>query len=265
MTSGPPTAADRTLNADVRWDDFDPHQYVGHNYLVMQAVDEEIVTLVRDHFSDHFEGGDRVPRGIDVGAGPNLYPAFSMLPWCDSITLLERSAQNRRYLLGQRDGDDAHQRDGYDTHWDPFWKVLCGRKGYADLDDPRERFKKVVEDPIEGSLFELCGAKPGWDVGTMFFVAESITTSLDEFQRGVHCFMHALKPGAPFATAFMEHSQGYRVGDIEFPARDIDMNDVRTALGDLVEPAVDIQRLNTSDLVRDGYTGMILARGRRKE
>ncbi|MCX4739287.1 MULTISPECIES: SCO2525 family SAM-dependent methyltransferase [Streptomyces] len=257
MTSGPPTAADRTLNADVRWDDFDPHQYIGHNYLVMQAVDEEIITLVRDHFSDHFEGGDRVPRGIDVGAGPNLYPAFTMLPWCESITLLERSAQNRGYLLGQR--------DWYDAHWDPFWKVLCGRKGYADVDNPRERFKRVVQDPIAGSVFELGAAEPGWDVGTMFFVAESITTSLEEFQNAVRSFMHALKPGAPFATAFMEHSQGYRVGDIEFPARDIDKEDVRTALGDLVEPGVDIQRLNTSDLVRDGYTGMILARGRRKE
>lgn len=260
MTSGPPTAADRTLNADVRWDDFDPHQYIGHNYLVMQAVDEEIVTLVRDHFSDHFEGGDRVPCGIDVGAGPNLYPAFTMLPWCERITLLERSAQNRKYLLEQRDA-----ADGYDVHWDPFWKVLSGRKGYQDVDDPRERFKKVVEEPTEGSLFELGRTAPRYDVGTMFFVAESITTSLEEFQKGVRCFMQALKPGAPFATAFMEHSQGYRVGDIEFPARDIDKEDVRTALGDLVEPTVDIQRLNTSDLVRDGYTGMILARGRRKE
>ncbi|MCX4762037.1 SCO2525 family SAM-dependent methyltransferase [Streptomyces sp. NBC_01275] len=250
--------ADHILNADAPWDDFDTREYIGHNYLVMQAVDEEIITLVRDHFSDHFEGrGDRVPAGIDVGAGPNLYPAFTMLPWCDSITQLERSANNREYLL--------RQRDWYEPHWDPFWKVLTERRGYRDLDNPRERFKQVVQEPVEGSLFELCAGKPRWDIGTMFFVAESITTSLKEFRQGVHCFMNALKPGAPFATAFMEHSQGYRVGDIEFPARDIDKEEVERALDGLVEDDVQITRLETSDLVRDGYTGMILARGRRKK
>ena len=258
MTSGPPTSDD-TLNAQVAWDDFDPYEYISDNYLVMQAVDEEILNLVRDHFSDHFEGrGRRAGSGIDVGAGPNLYPAFTMLPWCDDITLLERSAKNRAYLSGQL--------EEFDGHWDQFWKVLCERDGYAALgSDPRERFHKVVQPPVEGSLFDLCAGKPRADIGTMFFVAESITTSLKEFRQGVRCFMNALRPGAPFATAFMEHSKGYTVGDLEFPARDIDAAEVRTALDGLVEPGADIKRLESSDLVREGYTGMILARGRRKE
>ncbi|MFC4504810.1 MULTISPECIES: SCO2525 family SAM-dependent methyltransferase [Streptomyces] len=260
MTSG--TAADQKLNADVPWDDFDPGEYISHNYLTMQAVDQEIVSRMRDHFSshfgDHFPDGGRVPSGIDVGAGPNLYPALAMLPWCDRITLLERSARNLKYLRSQR--------ADYAPHWDQFWDVLCQDEAYAKLDvAPRVRFKEAVRRPESGSLFDLGTDPRRWDLGTMFFVAESITTSLAEFRRGVGCFMNALNPGAPFAAAFMEHSVGYRVGDVEFPARDIDDTEVETALGDLAQDMKMYHLDNPGDLVRDGYTGMILVCGRRSD
>ncbi|MER5917528.1 SCO2525 family SAM-dependent methyltransferase [Streptomyces sp. NPDC001982] len=256
MTSG--TAAQK-LNDEVSWDDFDPGAYISHNYLKMQAVDEEIVSRVRDHFSDHFRGGGRVASGIDVGAGPNLYPALAMLPWCDRITLLERSSRNLEYLRGQC--------ADYDRHWDQFWDVLCRDEAYAELDvTPRVRFKEAVQQPEPGSLFDLCADTRRWDLGTMFFVAESITTSIDEFRRGVGCFMSVLNPGAPFAAAFMEHSQGYRVGEVDFPAtREIDEAEVETALGDFTQDAKMYRLANPGDLVRDGYTGMILVCGRRKE
>ncbi|MGW2909406.1 SCO2525 family SAM-dependent methyltransferase [Streptomyces asoensis] len=256
MTSVPP-AADQELNDDVLWDAFDPRVYISHNYLEMQAVDEEILSHVRDHFSDHFRGGRRVASGIDVGAGPNLYPALAMLPWCDRITLLERSARNLDYLRGQC--------PDYAPHWDQFWNVLCKDEAYATLDmAPRVRFKEAVGQPEPGSLFDLCADERRWDLGTMFFVAESITTSLAEFRRGVGCFMNALKSGAPFAAAFMEHSEGYQVGAHRFPARDIDESEVRTVLGPYAEDVEIHRTANPQQLVRDGYTGMILACGKRK-
>lgn len=257
MTSVPPTA-DQKLNDDVLWDDFDPGVYISHNYLEMQAVDEEILSHVRDHFSDHFRGRGRVASGIDVGAGPNLYPALAMLPWCDRITLLERSSRNLEYL--------RRQCPDYAPHWDQFWNVLCKDEAYATLGmTPRVRFKEVVQQPEPGSLFDLCADTRRWDLGTMFFVAESITTSLAEFRRGVGCFMNALNSGAPFAAAFMEHSEGYRVGSHEFPARDIDESEVRAVLGGYADHVEIHRTANPKQLVRDGYTGMILACGQRKE
>ncbi|MFF3844346.1 SCO2525 family SAM-dependent methyltransferase [Streptomyces sp. NPDC002328] len=261
MTLGPP-AAEQKLNADVPWDDFDPDEYIKHNYLEIQAVDEEILSRVRDHFSDHFRAStDRGGSGIDVGAGPNLYPALAMLPWCDSITLLERSAQNLDYLRSQVD----LRGDGFDAHWDQFWEVLRKEEAYATLDEVRKRrLGEAVGAPEPGSLFDLCGSDRRWDLGTMFFVAESITTDLAEFRRGVGCFMHVLNPGAPFATAFMEGSEGYHVGSQEFPALAVDVKEVRTLLSGYADD-VSIHRMaNPQQLVRDGYTGMILACGRRK-
>ncbi|WP_416982646.1 SCO2525 family SAM-dependent methyltransferase [Streptomyces sp. T028] len=245
-------------NAEARWDDFDPREYVSRNYGEMAPEDKEILSLMRDHFSGHFrERPGRVPSAIDVGAGANLYPALAMLPWSDRITLLERSSRNLEYLNGQL--------PGYDRNWDPFWDLLCEDRAYAHLGvDPRERFRQAVQVE-QGNLFDL-GDRPGrWDLGTMFFVAESMTTSLEEFRHGVSCFLRALRPGAPFAAAFMEHSAGYRVGDVDFPACDVGVADIQMVIAAFARETR-IYRLNEAGIsLRDGYSGMILACGRRGE
>jgi hypothetical protein len=240
-------------NSDVAWDTFDPIAYVDHNYRDLQAEDAEILNIVRDHFADHFRSQGVGPvYGIDVGAGANLYPALSKLPWCDEITLFERSPANVRYLQGQL--------DSYDGNWDQFWDALTENETYDSFDvDPRQRFRKVVKVE-QGNIFDLERFGGRWSVGTMFFVAESMTSSHYEFVRGVECFMRALAPGAPFAAAFMEHSKGYYTGGKFFPACDVGEYEVRESL----EPYAGefaVCRLKTEAVLRAGYSGMILAYG----
>ncbi|MFJ5307357.1 SCO2525 family SAM-dependent methyltransferase [Streptomyces sp. NPDC088350] len=240
-------------NAEVAWSAFDSIAYVDHNYRDLQAEDAEILTIVRDHFAGHFRNQAVGPvYGIDVGAGANLYPALSMLPWCDEITLFERSSSNVAYL--------ASQVDSYAANWDQFWDALCGNKDYEAFDaDPRERFRKVVKVE-QGNIFGLERFGGRWSVGTMFFVAESMTSSYQEFTLGVERFMRALAPGAPFAAAFMEHSKGYHTGEQFFPACDVGENEVRESL----QPFADefkVQRLKSEAGLRDGYSGMILSYG----
>ena len=264
------------LNADVSWAAFDPIAYVNHNYRGLQEEDAEILQIVGDHFGDHFREpaaervSDREPSsdgvsddeppaervsGIDVGAGANLYPALAMLPWCDDITLYERSPANVRYLQSQK--------GSYARNWDQFWNLLCKNDAYGSLHiDPRRRFSDVVE-VLPGNLFDLVRLEKRWSVGTMFFVAESMTTSHDEFAHGVECFLRALVPGAPFAAAFMEHSDGYHVGKHFFPACDVGELDVHKSLEPFARD-LKITRLKASASVREGYSGMIVACGHRK-
>ncbi len=251
-----PSGDIQVKNADAPWDEFDPTAYVDHNYRSLQAEDEEILHLIRDHFGGHFRKPDVGPvSGIDVGAGANLYPALAMLPWCDEITLFERSPANVDYLRSQV--------TSYDPNWDVFWDALREHEAYRCLGmDPRERFCKVVEVE-QGDIFDLRRHEGHWSVGTMFFVAESMTTSHDEFRLGVARFMRALAPGAPFAAAFMEHSEGYWVGDNFFPACDVGKPDVNASLEPFADEFV-TKRLKSSAAVRDGYSGMIVAYGWRR-
>ncbi|MPY40094.1 methyltransferase [Streptomyces phyllanthi] len=258
-----PEGSTPTLNADAPWAAFDPRAYIDHNYRDLLNADAEILERVRDHFSNHFrENFERPVLGIDVGAGANLYPALSMLPWCREITLFERAPANVAYLRSQR--------DRFDDHWDSFWELLRQEKAYEEIHtDRRDRFRKAVR-VRSGDLFDLTrrnliGLRPDmgrWQIGTMFFVAESLTGSYTEFRRAVECFMLALAPGAPFAAAFMEGSSGYDVGNQHFPACNVSESQVYDILK--LYGKVDIWRLGeSSHMVRPGHTGMILVCGHR--
>ncbi|MGW6541458.1 SCO2525 family SAM-dependent methyltransferase [Streptomyces massasporeus] len=256
MTSESSWSAGRK-NADVPWGLFDPIIYVDHNYRSVLAEDAEILRVVSDHFAGHFSGHVHGPiTGIDVGAGPNLYPALTMLPWCEEITLLERSPANVRYLKGQV--------ADYDANWDVFWEVLCENQAYRHCDsDPRAKAGRVMR-VRQGDLFSLGQHQEKWSLGTMFFVAEAMTTSYCEFAFGIERFLCALTPGAPFAAAFMEHSLGYQVGEHHFPACDVGEAEVRASVerfaGDFK-----VESITSSAWGRDGYSGMILAYGRRRK
>ncbi|WP_340379699.1 SCO2525 family SAM-dependent methyltransferase [Streptomyces sp. SS7] len=234
------------------WDAFDPDDYVEKNYRTVLHADEEIISIVRSHFGDHFRRNPGRPlRGIDVGTGANLYPAFTMLPWCDGITLIDRSTPNLRYL--------ERQLAQHDSGWDAFWQQLCTDDSYAALSEgPWARLGKVARVE-QGDLFDLSFRPGQWEIGTMFFVAESISTDLDDFELGVKCFLESLAPGAPFAAAFMEGSQGYTVGDTEFPACNVDQADIHAAVDAHAREFL-IHRIG-GPKVRTGYTSMILACG----
>ncbi|MHC3473316.1 SCO2525 family SAM-dependent methyltransferase [Streptomyces sp. 7R007] len=266
MTSRAPVDS-HVLNADAPWDDFDPSAYLDQNYRALLDADAEILSFVRNHFSDHFrEHGEYVERpvlGIDIGAGANLYPAMTMLPWCREITLFERAPKNVRYL---RD-----QQNRVDPAWDSFWEVLRKDQAYDRIDGEWTDKFRTVTRVEKGDLFRLrrrglFGSRRldgRWQIGTMFFVAESISTSHDEFRRAVECFMRILAPGAPFAAAFMEGSTGYDVGNRHFPACDVDEAQVKESFRNFAEK-VETRRLSeVSHMVRPGHTGIILACGKR--
>ncbi|MCT9004193.1 SCO2525 family SAM-dependent methyltransferase [Streptomyces sp. NPDC054766] len=247
------------LNDDAPWDAFDPEVYIDHNYRILHPDDAEIISIVRDRFSDHFrENSGRMLSGIDVGAGANLYPALTMLPWCDRITLLERSSANVRYLKSQR--------RGFDQSWDQFWEVLSkGDKHevYSALEaDRKVRFEEAVRVK-RGNLFDLHRSQGRWSIGTMFFVAESMSTSYEEFERGTGCFLSSLEPGAPFAAAFMEHSEGYKVGAEWFPACYVSKSQIADVVGRYSDDVEIFPVGKPGGLLRDGYTAMILTCGRR--
>jgi len=92
-------------------------------------------------------------------------------------------------------------------------------------------------------------------------VAESITEDPAEFRAAVARFVGALKPGAPFAAAFMAGSDGYPVAGTRFPALPITSDDVRAHFTALGAGELSVELLRTEHRVRKGYAGMIVATG----
>ncbi|UGQ10816.1 SCO2525 family SAM-dependent methyltransferase [Yinghuangia sp. ASG 101] len=236
-------------NAGYDWDLFDSQDYVARNYGVLSGADRRILETARD-----FLGGREFPagtRGVDVGSGTNLYPALSMLPFCDEVSLLEHSASNVAWL--------REQTAAYAPLWDPYWAVLREHRAYRGIADPRAALAKRAR---VAQVDLLAGVEGGpWDIGTMFFVAESFSTSREEFRDALRRFHRLLRPHAPFVIAFMENSQGYEVGGRHFPAVAVESADVE---GELAELAADftVERVGLDGApLRHGYTGMLLAHG----
>jgi NNMT/PNMT/TEMT family len=236
-------------NSDFDWDQFDSDWYHEHNYRSLRDDDHQIMVRIRDFFAS---AGVSHGSGVDVGAGSNLYPALAMMPFCDQVELREYSATNVDWLR-------RNVRD-YGRSWDPFWEVYRDNPAYAAVEDPRVRLRTVAE-VRQGSVFDL--PQHRWDMGTMFFVACSLSADMAEFQRAIDCFLGALRPGAPFAVAFMEKSKGYPVDGVWYPAVEIDVSTVEKALKSGAYDGVQTDRITTNNPLRDGYDGaMIISVGR---
>jgi hypothetical protein len=239
-------------NADAPWNMFSSHDYWRRNYSTLQAEDREIIRRVRHFLVSALADHSPVKRAIDVGAGTNLYPALLMLPWAKQILLADFSKSNVSWLQDQL-ADDA-----LSWPWDRFWSEMRTAEGYNDIHAPRERLREACVSE-ERSVFDL--PKAEWDLGTMFFVAESITEDPKEFKDAVAAFVGALTAGAPFAAAFMAGSNGYPVEGTHFPALSVKPDDVQRHLTELGVRGLSVDLLDLEPQVRHGYDGMIVATG----
>jgi hypothetical protein len=252
--------ADLRHNTDAPWNTFSSHDYWRRNYHELQAEDQEIIHRVSRFFVGALSGGPRVRQAIDVGSGTNLYPALLMLPWAEKISLTDFSASNVDWLR-QHVADDAAP-----WTWEPFWREMHEAEGYHQIGgEPRKHLREACTDEQglatveQWNVFDLPAAR--WDLGTMFFVAESITEDPAEFRTAVTRFIGALKPGAPFAAAFMAGSEGYPVAGTYFPALPITAANVEDHLTALGVGGLSVEVPQTKHRVRTGYAEMIVATG----
>jgi len=241
-------------NAQFNWDEFDPDQYVTQNYRDFQSDDLKIVQTLRDFFAEH-ASGQPSRWGIDVGSGANLYPAMALLPFCAKIDLREFGRRNVTWLRNEISNE---QKPGYSAMWDQYWQVFAANDAYHQVEEPRTALAQRAR-VVRQSIFDL--PERQWDMGTMSFVAESLTTQKNEFNAATQRFVSALKPGAPFAAAFMRDSSGYYVGTVRFPAVAIREADVEQCLAPLSED-LDIITVRSDALRRTGYHNMIVATGK---
>jgi hypothetical protein len=242
-----------TRNGAAPWSDFDADVYWKSNYATIFPEDAQILRHASTFMIRACSGRPPVGAAVDVGAGTNLYPALLMLPWVERIVFTEYVPANIEWLrenLAVAPGEWA---------WQSFWDLLAGLPGYAEIEHPRRRLA-VSHDIRRLSIFDL--PPRTWDLGSMFFVADGITSDEDEFKHALNSFLGALTPGAPFMMAFMEGSSGYDVSGIRFPAVNITQESLGALLAALPVTSTDVLRTDNSvRRLRPGYDAMLLVTG----
>lgn len=113
---------------------------------------------------------------------------------------------------------------------------------------------------LRGSIFDL--PRHTFDAATMFFCAESITSSPLEFRAALSAYTATVKPGGLIAAAFLAGSSGYEVSGRRYPALSIDTDDIAACL----LPCVDGLEMTpiglSSSEIRSGYSGAIFVTAR---
>jgi hypothetical protein len=244
------------LNEHFDWDAFDSQDYFAHNYASMRTDDASMLAMVRDWFATALPAGGPPLEGIDVGSGANLYPTLALLPYCDAITLYEYSKENVEWLHTA-----IHDLP---SDWEPFWRQVKPDAPAEEYAAVRRRVRKVCT-VTQGSIFDLERAR--WQLGTMFFVAESLTKDGAQFDEALRCFFAALRPGAPFAAAFMENSKGYDVGDILYPSFPLTEQRLTKSIDSLgLVGKLEVHHVDIDPLpLRPGYSGYLVAIGNVKD
>lgn len=246
-------------NADAPWEEFSSELYFADNYSTVLPEDREIIEQVSRFFGRVFKYRDPVDRAIDVGSGPNLYPALLMLPWTKKILFTDYSTRNISWLQRHLTMNEP------DWVGAPFWEEITHTPGYDRVTEPRKQLRSACSGASDQvgirhqNIFEL--PEKQWELGTMFFVAESITEDFNEFRGAIKHFVGALVPGAPFAAAFMAESSGYKVAEERFPALKITVDDVEKCFLELEPSELFHYETQAQHKVRDGYTGMIVITG----
>jgi NNMT/PNMT/TEMT family protein len=242
-----------TRNDAASWPDFDADRYWKDNYASVFPEDAEIIRRASGFLIKACAGRPPAAAAVDVGAGTNLYPALLMLPWVQRIVFTDYALNNIGWLsenLADAPGEWA---------WQPFWDLMAGLPGYSGVSQPRRRLA-ARHEIRRLSIFGL--PRRAWDLGSMFFVADGITSDEAEFECAVRSFLGALKPGAPFMMAFMEGSTGYNVGGVSFPAVRVTPESLNRLLAVLPVTGTDVLRTDSSvRRLRPGYSAMLFVTG----
>jgi NNMT/PNMT/TEMT family len=235
------------------WSKFDADGYWKNNYAALFPEDEEIIRFASAFLIEACAGRPAAREAVDIGSGTNLYPALLLMPWARRIVLTDYAETNIDWLVSNL--PDAPG----EWVWQPFWNLVADLPGYRDVDRPRRHLASAHE-VRRLSVFDLPAR--AWDLGTMFFVADGMTTDEAEFEAAVRAFLGALTAGAPFLMAFMAGSEGYDVSGIKFPS--VRLTDVSLAALVSRLPVSRARFLRTDNTVRPlrpGYDAMILITG----
>jgi hypothetical protein len=237
-------------NGEVDWDRWPVEDYLSENYRELHPSDLAVINhhgAVYRHLAP-----DSVGVSLELGAGPNLYPLMLAAAVSRDIHAVERSPANVAYLTRQL-------RDGPDASWSPFY-VAC-RAGQPAL--PPALPDALAR--VRVSQGDLAGVPAGaYDLGSMHFVAESVTEDRDEFHALCAAFARAVRPGGLLIAAFMENMGRYQLGDgSSWPGFPVDQAEVRSAFAPHVE-RLDLDRIDADPTLPDyGYSGMVLLVARR--
>ncbi|HSD55735.1 MAG TPA: hypothetical protein VLA92_01125 [Candidatus Saccharimonadales bacterium] len=191
---------------------FDPLEYVERNYGQPEAMvdDQNICRIVSFALS---KLGVRDASAVDIGCGPNPYPAMLLAPFASSIDLLEYSPPNREYMAALLSGGLSDQQMQV---WPKFGKHMVEGGGDIYKDALPRLQQMAAEGRVDvrfGDIFKL--PKKQWKIASLYFVDDSISIYRSDHREAVASTCEAIEDEGLVVAGNMLNNKkhlGYQAG-----------------------------------------------------
>lgn len=248
--------ANRKRFADFK--DFDPNEYADRWYggekplIDDQQICRTVSTVLR-------LVGMRAEKAVDLGCGPNLYPGMLMLPYAESLDLLDFAPPNRDYVNNYLTGTPTERQ----LHmWENFIPYMVEGGGNIYLGANTTIRNRAQEGSVRVKPCDVFNLQDTWDLMSAYFVIDSISTYPEDQHLALASMSQALEDEGLMIIAGMlnqEDHVGYKAGvDKEYPNLSQTTDELGRACLDNDLFPVTIRLGKDKRKMRDGYDGMVL-------
>jgi hypothetical protein len=198
---------------------FDPRAYLREYYSHLGSENRALLHFLDAAYARIFTEM-RTARMLEFGGGPTVYQLISAAKYPVSIDFSEYLDANLQEV--QLWLQDAHGQ----FSWDSFIRYVLEREGTDAHPGAVARRRHLIRSKIERLLY--CDAKVSNPLGSAFgspydivsvnFVLESITTDMDEWNVFVERVAPFVRPHGYLLMCAIMGASSYRVGQRYFPA-----------------------------------------------
>src|SRR5437016_4713274 len=203
------------------FDTFDPRGYLKEYYMTIDSENDQLLRF----FSECYR--DIIPRStlLEFGSGPTLYSLITAAAKVETIHVCDRLEGNLREIqLWKRADEEAF-------NWEPFIQRALELEGKRRV--TREDIRRRAE-LLRSKLTTFCSCDAfsnpplqgnhinEYDIVQVNFVAESITSSLIQWERAIYNITSLLKPQGTLILTALKNAVYYQLQEKRFPAVDID-------------------------------------------
>ncbi len=254
---------------------FVPSQYLNQYFTRVEQDESRLIdwqsTVLAERISQHLAERDlqRFGLHIDAGCGPTVHHMIAMSPYSESILVMDYLEDNiaevQKWLSGVNDAHD----------WRHFTRAILHAEGieqpdeamiFAREDDARNKI--VVANPIiDGTrgvgLFEPFDLKQPlpWmkelsgkgELVSSFYVADSCTDDIEEFNTMTKNTFELVAPGGLFIGCYLGGCESYAVGDQFIKSVNLSEDDLSLALKLASAEDIVIVRYETPENSPEGF------------
>ncbi len=236
------------MHETTEWNGFPTTTYLTNNYGVLHEEDMRIMQLT----ADFYKSINPIDSVIDVGTGPNLYPALTLLPFAKKITLTDISESNLKFLREQT-VSPSHI-------WSQYWRMLMkhDRAYRSGLYPQKLQTVAVRKHNI------LTATSRRYTLATSHFCLEAISNQIDVFMNACKRFTELVHPDGYLVAVFMENSTHYFVDGVRYPTITVNQTLLLQIFGRLTKNINIVRIPRSKKPIRSGYSGILLLTAQRK-